>query len=181
MEKLCVVCGNKIKRKRNKMFCSYKCAGLYKQNYDTCKICGKTFKRSPSNVSTKTCGSPECTRKYRAQNMPEKFMEKSREAIMTSPKTGHFETHHKAVEWRLISPQNKEYRFRNLILWADDNEDLLPISKITGNRVGKKTFIREITRLKSDNEKHTYLRDNYYGWKVIKPDYIVFDNDKNNS
>lgn len=167
-ERRCIACGNKMNNKRNKMFCSYKCAGLYKQNYAVCPICGKTYKHSPSDVTTHTCGSTECTKKYRAQNMPEKFMERSREAIMSSPKTGHFETHHRAEEWRLISPRGEEYRFRNLVLWAEEHEDILPVSPRTKESVSARSFVREIQRLKSDNEKYTYFRDNYHGWRVLK-------------
>lgn len=100
--------------------------------------------------------------------MPEKFMERSREAVKNSPNTGHFETHHLAEEWHILSPRGEEYRFRNLVLWVENNEDLLPISLRTKEKVASRTFVREIQRLKSDNEKYTYFRDNYYGWKVLK-------------
>lgn len=167
MDKICIVCGKTIKNKRNKMFCSYKCAGVYKQNYAVCPICGKEFKHSPSDTSTHTCGSEECKRIFRRNNMPENFKPPV-ELIKSSPNTGHFETHHCAVEWRLLSPSGELYEFKNLILWAEKHADILPISLRTGERVQPKSFVREIARLKSNNEKYTYFRDNYYGWKVIK-------------
>lgn len=67
-----------------------------------------------------------------------------------------------------MSPEGKEYRFKNLVLWIDENEDLLPVSPRTGKRVSNRTFFREMQRLKSDNEKYTYSRDDYHGWRVLK-------------
>lgn len=165
-EKKCVVCGNMIKNKRNKMFCSYKCAGLYKQNYAICPICGKTFKHSPSDTSTKTCGDAECSLKYRKFFMPHDISA-AHAKISSSPTTGHFETHHAAVEWRLVSPDGELYEFKNLVLWAEQNVDLLPISSRTGEKVPPRTFVREIHRLKSKHEKRKHFRDNYFGWRVL--------------
>lgn len=169
-ERHCMVCGGIIKNKRNKKFCSYKCAGLYRQHYGICPVCGRHFKHSPSDSTTHTCGSDECKRKYRSQRTPKELIERAHEAIKTHPKTGHFETHHNAEEWRLISPWGEEYRFKNLALWIEGHGDLLPVSERTGGKVSDRTFYREITRLKSDNEKHVCLRDNYYGWRVLKED-----------
>lgn len=168
MCKVCVVCGGKIKRKRNKMFCSYKCAGLYKQNYSICPICGKEFKKSPSDATTKTCGGKECKRAYRANIMTEKFMQNGHEAVKKSPNTGHFETHHAAVDWCIVSPEGNIYRFKNLVLWAEQHEEILPVSLRTGNRVSAKTFYREMQRRKSDNEKYAPAHNDYYGWRLIK-------------
>ena len=168
MIKYCVVCGNEIQNKRNIKFCSYKCAGLYKQNYAICPVCGKTFKHSPSDTTTHTCGDRECKKKFRSERMPENFMKRAHEAVKTNRKTGHFETHHNAVEWHLISPDGVEYCFKNLVLWIEQNEDLLPFSQRTGARVSNTTFIREIQRLKSANEKYTYSRGDYHVWRVTK-------------
>lgn len=167
---VCSVCGKEIKNKRNKKFCSHKCAGLYKQNYAICPICGEKFKRSPSNITTKTCGSDKCKFKCRDRNILVENIKYAHEKIKDNPSTGHFETHHAAVEWKIMSPSGEVYEFKNLILWAEKNIDLLPVSPRTGKRVQPKTFIREITRLKSENEKYTYSRDNYHGWKVLKKD-----------
>lgn len=166
--KCCVICGKEIKNKRNKKCCSYKCAGLYRQNYAICPICGKDFKKPPSDISTHTCGNAECKKAFRSYRTPSERILPAHAKIKTNPKTGHFETHHRAEEWCLISPDGKEYRLKNLVLWIEGNEDLLPISTRTGNRVSNKTFFREMQRLKSDNEKYTYPRDNYYGWRVVK-------------
>lgn len=107
--------------------------------------------------------------------MPARSMERCHEAVKTHPKTGHFETHHGAVEWHILSPKGEDFKFKNLVLWIDEHEELLPVSKRTGNRVDKKTFYREIMRLKSDNEKYTYFRNDYHGWKVIKKIIKVVD------
>lgn len=162
MDKRCIFCGGIIKNKRNKKLCSYKCAGLYRQNYAVCPVCGKTFKHSPSDTTTHTCGSAECKRKYRSMNTPPESAERMYSKIKSSPRTGHFETHHGASHWHIISPCGEEYIFKNLVLWAENNENLLPISPRTKVRVQPKTFVREIIRLKSENSK-----GNYHGWKII--------------
>lgn len=168
MDKICVVCGGVIKNKRNKRCCSYKCAGLYKQNYAICPICGKEFKKSPSDVTTKTCGSADCRLKCRDKNILSENIKYAHKKIKTNPITGHFDTHHAAVEWRLVSPSGELYEFRNLVLWAEQHTDLLPVSPRTGKRVTTKTFYREIMRLKSDTEKYTSANVDYYGWKIMK-------------
>lgn len=167
---VCSVCGKVIKNKRNKKFCSRKCAGLYRQNYAICPICGKKFKHSPSDVMTKTCGSDKCKLKCRDRNILIENIKHAHEKIKENPNTGHFETHHAAAEWKIVSPSGEVYEFKNLILWAEKNAALLPVSLRTGERVQPRTFVREITRLKSEHEKHACLRNNYYGWKVIEAD-----------
>lgn len=169
MEKYCIVCG-KLMNKRNKKFCSYKCAGIYKQNYSICPICGKKFKHSPSDTTTKTCGSNNCRLRCRDRNILVGNIKYAHGKIKDNPNTGHFETHHAAIEWKIVSPSGEMYEFKNLILWAEKNVDLLPVSLWTGERVQPRTFVREITRLKSEHEKNACLRDGYYGWKIIKGD-----------
>lgn len=169
--KYCAVCGKKIKNKRNKKFCGYECAGIYKQHYVVCPVCGGKFKKSPSDVTTITCGKERCREEQKRKSSgtsSENIKKYALTKISSSPKTGHFETHHAAVEWQIVSPSGELYEFKNLILWVEKNADLLPVSPRTGERVQPKTFVREITRLKSGNEKYTYSRDNYYGWRVIK-------------
>lgn len=166
MDKKCMVCGDALKR--GNKFCSYRCAGLYKQHYAVCPICGTTFKKSPSDVSIKTCGNVECRKAYRAKIMTPQFAERGHEAVKASPNTGHFDTHHGAVEWQLVSPSGDLYKFKNLILWSEQHVDLLPVSLRTGKRVSARTFYREISRLKSDAEKYSCSHDNYYGWRVVK-------------
>lgn len=168
--KYCAVCNCEI-HGRNKKFCSYKCSGLYKQNYAVCPICGEKFKKSPSDRTTKTCGKETCVKlqknkssKISSENIKNYALTK----ISSSPKTGHFETHHAASSWKLVSPTGELYEFKNLVLWAEQNENLLPVSLRTKERVLPKTFVREITRLNSNHEKYTCFRDNYYGWKVLK-------------
>lgn len=163
MDKRCISCGGIIKNKRNKKFCSYRCAGLYRQHYAVCPVCGKTFKHSPSDVTTHTCGSKECKRKFRTTNTPPESAERMYAKLKSSPKTGHFETHHGALEWNLISPFGKKYVFKNLVLWAEENEDLLPISTRTKKRVLPKTFVREIIRLKNKCPSS----GDYYGWRLF--------------
>jgi hypothetical protein len=156
--------------RNNKKFCSYKCAGIYKPNYEVCPICGKTFKHSPSDVTTKTCGSKECRLKCRDKDIIRNNIKYAHMKIKSSPNTGHFETHHAAEEWNIISPQNIEYKFKNLVLWAEQNASLLPISPRTKEKVKPKTFVREIVRLKSDTNKNTNYKQNYHGWRIKNKD-----------
>ena len=135
-----------------------------------CGSCGREFKKSPSDVTTKTCGRTECTKAYKVKNTPAQAIESAHKALKTNPNTGHFATHHGAVEWRIVSPSGDLYEFKNLVLWAEQHEDLLPVSPRAGRRVSARTFCREIQRLKSDAEKYSCLRTNYHGWRVLKND-----------
>lgn len=171
MDKYCAVCGKVIKNRRNKMFCSHKCAGLYKQHYAICPICGDKFKKSPSDTTTITCGNTECKKAQKKKSSgvsSENIKVYAHPKLSSNPQTGHFETNNHAAEWHLVSPDGKEYKFKNLVLWAEEHEELLPVSPRTKERVQCRTFVREITRLKSENERYTYFRDDYHGWRVIK-------------
>ncbi len=171
MDRKCAVCGRELQNRRNKKFCSYKCAGLYRQAYSVCPVCGVKFRHSPSDVTTHTCGNKACMSKWRSMSQSGRKMTRANEAVRKLPHTGHFETHHQAEEWHLLSPDGKAYNFKNLHLWVENNTDLLPLSQRTGKMVNIRTFEREITRLKhtdSGAEKNAAARDNYYGWKILK-------------
>ena len=95
------------------------------------------------------------------------------DALKKNPRTGHFETHHLSKNWILVSPIGEEYAFKNLHLWAEEHEDLLPVSEKTGNRVTARTFEREIQRIKGTElrtESKQATRKDYYGW-TIKESY----------
>lgn len=165
-KKICPICGKP--NGKNKVCCSMKCYAEYKQHYAVCDICGKKFKKSPSDTTTHTCGSKECKDEYRKKISTKEMAERMYKKIKICPNTGHFDTHHAALEWRLISPKGELYIFKNLVLWAEQNADKLPISLKTGKRVQPKTFVREITRLKSDHDKNKCLRNDYLGWRIAK-------------
>lgn len=78
----------------------------------------------------------------------------------THPHVGHFSTNLNALEWHLISPTGEEYSFKNILLWAEEHENLLPVFPKTGQRVKTRTFVREMRRVKSGETK------NYRGWKL---------------
>lgn len=165
-KKICPICGKP--NGRNKICCSKKCYAEYRQNYAECPVCGTIFKHSPSDTTTHTCGSDECKKVWRKEHTPKEQIKYAHEHLRTNPKTGHFDTHHASADWDIIAPDGTRFTFKNLVLWAEKHADILPISPRTGERVQPKTFVREITRLKSDCEKYTYFRDNYHGWRINK-------------
>lgn len=167
-KRICVVCGKPI-TKKNKMFCSRECSAEYRQHYAVCQICGDRFKRSPSDISTHTCGKKECAAAYRSMITKGRKVPAISEALKQNPKTGHFETHHNAKNWVLVSPIGEEYAFKNLHLWVEEHEDLLPVSEKTGQRVAKNTFEREMHRMLGTDmgtEKKQSIHKDYYGWTI---------------
>lgn len=53
------------------------------------------------------------------------MLPKSLEAAKKSPKSGRFVTNVNAIDWHLISPEGKEYRFHSLQLWLRENGERL--------------------------------------------------------
>ena len=167
-KRICHVCGKQI-GKRNKICCSYSCLAEYRQHYAVCPICGEKFKHSPSDTSTHTCGKKECAAAYRSMITKGKKVPAISEALKKNPKTGHFETHHLSKNWVLVSPIGEEYAFKNLHLWAEEHEDLLPVSEKTGDKVSARTFERELRRIKGTElgtETKQAVHKDYYGWTI---------------
>lgn len=119
----CPICGKD--KGRNKNACSMACYAKLKTQTKICVVCGKEFNNPPSG-DTVTC-SPECSRVNR-QNKKEELLEKLEKAhgvISTHPLTGPFETHIRATEWKIQSPDGQIYECRNLKLWLREHADLL--------------------------------------------------------
>jgi hypothetical protein len=107
-----------------------------------CIICGKDFKASPSDKKV-TCGKIDCVRINKSRTHQGKRnvwgkeskrnlsvrgqtanLSKGTPAAKISPIAGSFETNINAKDWVLVSPDGKEYKCRNLNLWAKNNCDL---------------------------------------------------------
>ena len=61
------------------------------------------------------------------RGMLESTTEKGRAAKLLSPRGGRFETNSCAAEWHIISPDGKEYRFRNMRNFVRENHDLFGV------------------------------------------------------
>jgi hypothetical protein len=142
-----------------------------------CVICGKGFKCSPSDKKA-TCGEPGCVRinKVRThQGKRNAWNEESRQKISNkgqtanlkkgtpaakkSPIAGSFETNQNAKEWVLVDPEGKEYKIRNLSLWAKNNSHLFdrtPAQIVAG--------FKQIKRYYEGKTKRTVT--SYFGWTL---------------
>lgn len=91
------------------------------------------------------------------------LQKKATEAASKSPKSGPFETNINAIDWHLISPEGKEYKFHSLAFWARHNYELFGFHDIKDAKnvaAGISTAKRGV--LGKDVGVCTYK-----GWKVI--------------
>ena len=110
------------------------------KNQKQCIVCGKMFD-CPLSDKTVTC-SPECRREYaKIRRTGRKHSDEARrkisdaakgrdmsgiqkigtDAALRSPKSGRFETNVNAIDWHLISPDGKHYKFHSLQYWLREN------------------------------------------------------------
>lgn len=143
----CLLCGSQkqfttsaIKDVRLKSCgCLRSIKGKAARNKKKCVICGNEFECPPSD-KTVTC-SIECrriraSRASKGRKMSDKAKEKmsaaqkgkhsflpaiGTEAAKNSPKGGRFETNKSAIDWHLVSPEGKHYRFHSLNFWLRNN------------------------------------------------------------
>lgn len=120
---------------------------IMKPNTKICRVCGKSF-NCPASDKTVTC-SKECSKIHRSkihigksnvwseekkkclsEKGQTKNLLKGTNAASESPNSGHFETNINAIDWHIVSPEGKEYRFRNLNLWAEKNYELFGFDNI---------------------------------------------------
>lgn len=120
--------------------CYQKVRGQQSRHKRYCIICRNSFDCPPSSNSV-TC-SPECKKEYArrrriGQSLSEgakrKISDKAKcrdmtcvqtigvEAAKNSPKSGRFVTNVNAIDWHLISPDGKHYRFHSLSNWLREN------------------------------------------------------------
>lgn len=146
----CKVCGTPVKRKGH-TYCSYRCAGLARQHYRVCIVCGETYKTPPS-ASRITCGKPECVSAHKVslveagvydEVMRKMLAAKAECEILRKGSPDHVN----ARSWVIQSPDGDVYECRNLLQWLREHEDMLDgtisqawngISKIKYSMQGKR-------------------------------------------
>lgn len=160
-----------------------------KANKKNCIICGQKFPCPPSREIV-TC-SIECRKKYSSLNHKgmkhsvetKQKMSESRktnvrcremqalatEAAKLSPKSGRFKENIHAIDWHLISPSGKHYKFHSLRLWLRENSKELfgvePESKQYENIIsGLSRTKRSMLGTLPQNQRPNYT---YKGWRVI--------------
>ena len=125
MVKICKNCGKEYKG-QNIYFCNMECASEYRQHYSVCPVCGKKFKKSPSDQNY-TCGKRECKKIFRSEkcsDVSRKTIQKALAVIPINPNTGKFDTNMKAKTWILRDPKGKVYEVNNLLKWCRDQESI---------------------------------------------------------
>jgi len=158
--KECPICGSPIGR--NKMCCSMKCYAEYKSNKKVCVVCGKEF-YCPKCNDVKTCGA-DCSKIHRQNRYKagiyDQSLARAHEMAKASPLTGKFETNNHAKHWIIEDPSGQRYEIQNLMLWCENNAQLLPSPVIT--------FYRGIQGIKRTYEgKKIRGSYQYKGWHLI--------------
>lgn len=192
----CQLCGNKKEiagsdlKSENTKSCGCLAAtkGKAARNVKVCVVCGKKFECPPSDKKV-TC-STACRSKYAqkrrlGKNMPEEIRRKISDASQgrdmaelqkigsaaakESPKSGRFVTNANAIDWHLISPEGKQYRFHSLNHWLRENcRELFGcepdsrefINAASGLRGAKRAMLGKVS--KDQRPCCTYK-----GWRVI--------------
>lgn len=120
---VCAVCGAPVHR-RGARYCSYRCAGLARQNYKICVICGGRFP-SPPSEAVRTCSRACSTILRRRQafelgSVDRIAAEREKYVAATAP-----EDWQTAKIWVLRAPDGKQYTCKNLKLFFRDHADLI--------------------------------------------------------
>ena len=129
---ICAVCGKPVQRWRAK-YCSYRCAGLARQNYKTCIVCGKQYPCPPTD-GVRTCG-PDCSAELRRRQASElghtdRIAEaRERHVAETAP-----EDWQTAKQWVLKSPDGVVYTCKNLINFFREHQNLIDCKPNTAAR-----------------------------------------------
>ena len=128
----CAYCGQPLHRSGTR-YCSRRCAGLARQHYRECAVCGKPFSCAPS-ADTRTC-SPACSaelRRRKAKSLSQwpKFLV-SREEYQQNLSP---EEQPRSKGWTLRAPDGAVYECRNLLAFFRANPDLISTSPETAAR-----------------------------------------------
>lgn len=138
----CKYCGAPLKRS-DRVYCSYRCAGLDRQHYKTCVVCGARFAAPPSSDSV-TC-SPKCSAIQRSRMADVRGhtakLDNERRLHLQTTAPEDWQT---AKGWVLQSPDGKKYECKNLIEFFRTHQDLIdcpPETAARGIKVVKSSMI----------------------------------------
>lgn len=190
----CLLCGSKkdVGAQQLKRGSTISCGcwqavkGKQMRNTKICVVCGKEFESPPSgNI---TC-SKECWRMYESnQRMGRRHTEQTKkkismkakgrdmsgiqkigmEAAKASPNSGRYITNVNAIDWHLVSPEGRHYRFRSLRNWLRENG-----KELFGCEPDSRGFYNVcsgLTGAKRAMLGGTYPCCTYKGWQVIPTD-----------
>ena len=186
---ICVVCGNAFERQLygKNQTCSRVCRNqriaARRQLQDmsthvkwhdiTCVVCGKSFRVTGQQAinERKTC-SKKCEHQFRSSRSAERNMtlpvdvknaiqQAVIEGVKRSPNVGGFETNIHAKTWRLLSPDNTVYHFRNLALFLRQHTELFDPDDLTPRTIGCRASAK-LSRLRPDNKNR---RKSWKGWE----------------
>lgn len=161
-----------------------------KKNFKTCVVCGKSFPCPPSSkkiTCSDKCRSVRSSRVKTGKARSEEFRKKislaasgrdmsgiqglAIAAALESPLAGRFDTNVNAMEWHIVSPWGKHYRFRSLREWVRKNGE-----RMFGCDPDNDAEVARICRGFS-NAKRAYLNKvsgggccTYKDWRVIPTD-----------
>lgn len=164
--------------------CYRRYKGKENRNKKICVVCGRKFDSPPSD-KTATC-SKECRKEYAKQRRIgkplsedirkkisdnakgrdlSKLQPRAVEAAKKSPKAGRFETNVNAIDWHVVSPEGKHYKFRNLRYWVRDNCSLFGLDSTEENA---HKIAAGLQHAKSGELGKEYANTSMYmGWRII--------------
>ena len=138
-----------------------------------CAVCGKIFRVTGQQAQNdrSTC-SRKCERTFRRLRCQERnaalapevktaILAAVIEGVKRSPNVGGFETNIHAKAWRLLSPDNTVYHFRNLALFLRQHTELFDPDDLTPRTIGCRASAK-LSRLRPDNKNR---RKSWKGWE----------------
>ena len=179
MKKTCEFCGLENSVRKGRKYCSHECSSKARSIAEvekTCEFCGEKFMWKPkAHLPGRFC-SASCGAKYNQHNgiIPSPLSERQTHArikgVSKSPKSGPYETNVHAVEWHLISPRGKHYKFRNLKLFIRENEDLFTDEELSVFGNGKQSRAYSgLARMNPNSKRTSRQPKSWHGWRCVNP------------
>lgn len=119
----CLYCGKPVSRAGAK-YCSYRCAGLARQHYNVCVICGKEFPCPPADqkqTCSRTCAT-ELRRRQAIEYGHAARIQKEQAKLVANTPPDKWPT---AKGWVIRSPEGKTYECVNLIQFFREHADII--------------------------------------------------------
>ena len=129
----CAWCGKVGRIASPHKFCCWDCAVNASKTpveIRICEHCGKSFEHKPNPITKGRFCSGSCGGFYNQEHriVPDPLSEEQTAAriagVHCSPISGPFATHHSALDWFLISPNQETFHIRNLHLFIRNHPDL---------------------------------------------------------